>query len=84
MMAHYEVQGGAPSAHLLAKLADALGVSLGVLAGRTPAPRRPGETPEDFRLWRRLKRLAELPVHDQKTILKMIETMADAARRQAG
>ena len=84
MMAYYEIQGGVPSANLLGKLADALCVSLDVLAGRASAPRRPGETPEDFRLWRRLKRVAELPVHDQKTILKMIETMADATRRKAG
>ena len=81
MMAYYEIQGGVPSAKLLSRIADVLGVSLDVLAGRTPPPRRPAESAEDFRLWRRLKRVAELPVHDQKTILKMIDAMADARRR---
>lgn len=51
------------------------------VARRTPPPRRPAESSEDFRLWRRLKRVAELPVHDQKTILKMIDAMADARHR---
>ncbi len=80
MMAYYEIQGGLPSADLLKKLADSLGVSMDVLAGRT-TPRKSLEAPEDFRLWRRVKRIAELPLHDRKTILKMIDAMADARRR---
>ena len=51
------------------------------VARRTPPPRRPAESPEDFCFWRRLKRVAELPVHDEKPILKMIDALADARRR---
>lgn len=80
MVAYYEIEGGEPRPDLLSRLAEALGVSLDVLAGRT-APRKPLDTPEDFRLWRRVKRIAELPLHDRKTILKMIDAMADARRK---
>ena len=41
----------------------------------------PSPEPGNPRLWRRVKRIAELPLHDRKTILKMIDAMADARRR---
>jgi transcriptional regulator with XRE-family HTH domain len=80
MVAYYEIQGGNPPSDLLIRLADALGVPLAMLAGRREKapPRTP---PVSLRLWKRLKRIEELPEHDRKTILKMIETMADARRR---
>ncbi len=83
MVAYYEIQGGVPSADLLRGLADALDVSSDVLLGRA-ASRRAAALPEaSLRLWKRLKRLEELPDHDRKAVLKIIDTMADAARRKA-
>ncbi len=82
MVAYYEIQGGTPAPDLLLKLAEALDVSTDALAGRKTAPRRDEPlTPESLRLWRRLKRIEELPLHDRKTILKMIDAMADARRK---
>jgi len=85
MIAYYETQGGSPSAELLVKLANALDVSTDVLVGRQRTSRRAAESkPDDVRLWRRLKRVRELPAHDRKTVLKIIDTMADRASKRKG
>lgn len=85
MIAYYETQGGSPSAELLVKLANALDVSMEVLVGRQKVSRRAAESkPDDVRLWRRLKRVRELPAHDRKTVLKIIDTMADRASKRKG
>lgn len=85
MVAYYEIQGGSPAPELLVRLADTLEVSLAALAGRKEAI-RPSEalSSANLRLWRRVKRIEELPTHDRKAVLKMIDAMADAARRKAG
>lgn len=81
MVAYYEIQGGMPSTSLLVRLAETLGVSLAMLAGKKEPTEASLPAPESVRLWRRFKRLSELPSHDRKTILKMIDAMADARRR---
>lgn len=83
MVAYYEVQGGVPSAELLRRFADALSVSTDTLLGRSERRRSPAAEEINARIWRRLKRIEELPPHDRKAILKMIDAMADAARRKA-
>lgn len=81
MVAYYEIEGGEPRPDLLSRLAEALGVSLDVLAGRQKPSRTSPGLSASPRLWRRLKRIEELPLHDRKTILKMIDAMADARRK---
>jgi len=84
MLAYYEIQGGEPRPDLLVRFAQALEASVDALAGFQNPPKKASPTrPENPRLWRRLKRIEELPLHDRKTILKMIDAMADA-RRKAG
>lgn len=82
MMAYYEVQGGEPRPELLVKMAQVLGVSVDSLTGRQEPSRRPAVQPEELSLWRRLKRIQELPPHDRKALLKMIDAMADQAHRR--
>lgn len=77
---YYEAEGGGAAPDLLAKLADALGVSTDVLAGRQDSPALTSPPPS-FRLLRRLQKLQELPPHDQKAVLRMIDMMAEARRR---
>ncbi len=86
MMAYYEIQGGTPSWELLVRLADALGVTMDALAGRQDGSKKSSAARSlDPRLLRRLKRIEELPLHDRKTILKMIDAMAnETSRRKAG
>jgi transcriptional regulator with XRE-family HTH domain len=82
MVAYYEAQGGVPSADLLRKLADALRLSTDVLLGRAASARGPRGVTINPRLLRRLKRIEELPEHDRKTVLKMIEALAERSDRK--
>ena len=80
---YYEAEGGSPSADLLARYAQALGVTTDVLAGLKALPKTvSAEQPESLRLWRRLKRIESLPVHDRKAILQMIDAMTERAGRR--
>ncbi|MBI5445007.1 MAG: helix-turn-helix transcriptional regulator [Deltaproteobacteria bacterium] len=82
MMAYYEIQGGEPRPELLTRFSETLDISLDALTGRKPAPHGPASQQKvDFHLWRRLRRLQELPPHDRKAILKMIDAMADRVRK---
>lgn len=78
---YYEVHGVSPPPKLLVKLADALDVSTDVLLGRK-TKRKTLPSPENLRRWRRLKRIEELPSHDQKAVLKMIDALADRFGRK--
>lgn len=80
MVAYYEVQGGEPRPELLVKLAQTLGVTTDVLTGREASPARP-EPLVSPRLLKRIKKLEELPLHDQKAVLRMIDMMAEARRK---
>lgn len=87
IVTYYESQGGTLSPELLARFADALDVSTDRLVGREKPTRRPASsnTPGELRLWRRFKRVKELPTHDRKTVLKMIDALADrVGKRKAG
>jgi hypothetical protein len=86
VVTYYEVRGVSPTPELLIKLADALGVSTDMLLGRKALPRQVAVLSEgSLRRWRRLKRLEELPRHDQMAVLKMIDALADrAAKRKRG
>jgi len=81
-MTYYEVQGGEPRPELLVKIAEVLGVSVDVRTGRHAPKRSAAVATEDLTLWRRLKRIQELPPHDRKALLKMIDAMADQAHRR--
>lgn len=81
-MAYYEVQGGEPRPELLVKIAEILGVSVDTLTGRHTPQRSAAVASEDLTLWRRLKRIQELPPHDRKALLRMIDAVADQARRR--
>ncbi len=86
VITYYEVEGVSPPPELLIKVADVLSVSIDELFGRKSSPKSAASpTPENLRRWRRLKRLEELPVHDRKAVLKMIDALADrAGKRKAG
>lgn len=85
LVAYYEAQGGSPSPELLVKFADALGVSTNTLLGVDRGIRaadRPN--PESVRVWRRFRRVQELPEGDRKTVLRMIDAFVEGARRKRG
>jgi transcriptional regulator with XRE-family HTH domain len=78
LVTYYETQGGNPPADVLARLSEALDVSTDVLLGlAAPNDPRASAAPETLRLWRRLRRIEDVRPQDQKTILKMIDALAD-------
>jgi transcriptional regulator with XRE-family HTH domain len=81
VITYYENEGGSLSPELLAKIAEALRVSADQLLGRKKE-RVGSHAPESLRLWRRLKRVEELPPQDKKAVLKMIDAMAERASRR--
>jgi transcriptional regulator with XRE-family HTH domain len=85
LVAYYEAQGGSPSPEILVKFADALGVSTNTLLGVDRGVRaadRPN--PESVRVWRRFRRVQELPEGDRKTVLRMIDAFVEGSRRKRG
>jgi transcriptional regulator with XRE-family HTH domain len=83
LVAYYEAQGGSPSPELLVRFAEALGVSTSELLGVTSrSNERPN--PDSVRLWRRFRRVQELPEGDRKTIFRMIDTFVEGSRRKRG
>jgi transcriptional regulator with XRE-family HTH domain len=79
MVAYYEGQTDRAPDHLLATLADLLGVSTDVLLGvRTPAAASP--KPNNQRLWRRFKEIEKLPVRERKQILALVDAMLERHR----
>jgi len=86
LMTYYETQGGSPSADLLARFSAALGVPMNVLLGVDLDSRRAASpAPGSVRMWRRFQRLEQLPEQDRKTVLKMIDALAErTTRRRSG
>jgi transcriptional regulator with XRE-family HTH domain len=83
LVAYYEAQGGSPSPELLVQFAEALGVSTATLLGVERSSRaadRPN--PESVRLWRRFRRVQELPDRDRKTVFRMIDAFVAGAQRK--
>jgi hypothetical protein len=84
MVTYYEVRGVSPAPQLLMKLARVLGVSVEELLGQGARAKPRLDAPESLHLWQRLKKLNELPSQDRKSVLKMIDALAEqAARRKA-
>jgi transcriptional regulator with XRE-family HTH domain len=81
VITYYENEGGSLSPELLARIAGALRVTADQLLGRKK-DRTPGTTPENLRLWRRLKRVEDLPPQDKKAVLKMIDALTERSDRK--
>lgn len=78
MVTYYETRDGVPAAPILLKLAEVLGVEpdelLGIKSGRR---RKEPESPENIRLWRRLRMVEQLPPGERRHLLQIIEAMVE-------
>ena len=83
---YYEVRGVSPPPELLVAIADALDVSTDILLGRKKAPERSGGAAPATSVQRQkhLKRLDELPPHDQKAVFKIIDALAERRAKSRG
>jgi transcriptional regulator with XRE-family HTH domain len=78
-ISYYESDRGQAPPLVLAKIARALGVSTDEILGLDPIRlRKPREKPIDKRLWNRFQLLTHLPERDQKAVMRMINSLAQA------
>jgi len=75
MMAYYESPAAHPSAKLLPKMAEALGVSVDTLLGVDTAKRR--TKPTDTRMQRRLQQIEKLPPEERRQVLQVIDAFIE-------
>lgn len=71
MVAYYEAQTEHPPAHLLATIADALGLTADQLLGRERLKKR--KAPTNERLLRQLRQVEKLPPRARQSVLEHIE-----------
>lgn len=81
-ISYYETMPGYPAAPAIVALAKALRVSSDALLGLKPIPKSAADTqrPEEKRLWRHLRVVAQLPERDQRAVLRLIDSAARATR----
>ena len=79
VIAYYEKETNYPPAHLIVPMAQSLGISTDELLG-IKAPRENEQKP-NLRITRRLKKIADLPLSQQKVLLKTIDTFLRGAQK---
>lgn len=75
MIAFYESPEANPPATMLAAMARALGVSVDVLVGTAPPPKRASKP--GSRLERRLKQIEKLGTREKRQILQFLDTFLE-------
>jgi transcriptional regulator with XRE-family HTH domain len=81
---YYEVRGVSPPPELLVAIADALDVSTDILLGRKKTPGGGAAPATSVQRQKHLKRLDELPPHDQKAVFKIIDALAERRAKSRG
>ena len=78
VISHYETRGANPPLTVVADLAHALRVSTDELIGTKPLKtnRRDGE---ERRLWKKFQKVKDLPVKDQRAIIRMVNSLAQTS-----
>ena len=77
MVAYYESAGAAPPAHLLPAIAQALGVSIDALYGRSTPVRKLAKQEGDSRLRRRLLAVEKLGTAEKRQVLQLIDAFIE-------
>jgi transcriptional regulator with XRE-family HTH domain len=78
MVTYYETHDGIPAAPILLRMAGILGVEPDELLGMKSGRRRKAlETPENIRLWRKLRLVEQLPTGERRHLLQIIEAMVE-------
>ena len=75
MIAYYEGQSVHPPGNLLPHLAQGLGVTMEQLLAIEPLRNEPFVA--DVRIWRRMRRILDLPPNTRRAILRMLDAALD-------
>jgi len=80
LMSHYERGERRIPSDLLAEMAEILGVSSDVLLGLRRSAKRNGQelSPDMKRLWKKFQQVANLPDHDRRAVIRLINSVAKA------
>lgn len=78
MLCYYEAQAEKPPAHLLPTIANALNITTDQLLGVGPIPKR--QPPLNRLLLRKMRAIEALPPHEQRPLLKTIDTYLKGAQ----
>lgn len=77
-VAYYENEDGRPGGDLVLKLSETLGASPEeILAGQAPRRRSVAETPENLRLWRKLKQVERLSPMERRQVIQLIDALVE-------
>jgi transcriptional regulator with XRE-family HTH domain len=83
-ISYYENEAGYPPAPALIALAKALGVSTDQLLGIEKPAKTEFETdPEVRRLWRKFRKVSDLPERDQRAVIRLINSLSTATQYRA-
>lgn len=80
MVAYYEKRDPLPPGHVLAKFAEAFGLSSDQLLGKKKRARAAKQNAMSQRLRRRFQELEKLPLSDKKALLAIIDTYIEKHR----
>lgn len=83
MIAYYETHSGTPAAPVLLKLARALKTSPDELMGLKAEQRSTeSSSPQNLRLWRKLRRVEKLPPAQRRTVVQLIDALVEGEARK--
>jgi transcriptional regulator with XRE-family HTH domain len=82
MIVYYEKHSERPPAHILPQVANALGVTTDQLLGVIPL--KQNARTADNRLWRRFKKVEQLPVPQRKQITQILDTFLEREKLKKG
>jgi transcriptional regulator with XRE-family HTH domain len=82
MIAYYETHSGTPAGPVLLKLARALKISPDELIGLKAEERAEPSSPQNLRLWRKLKRVEKLPAAQRRTVVQLIDALVEGEARK--
>jgi len=78
MVTYYEKHDGIPAAPVVLKLAEVLGATPEEILGLSrPRRRVEPESPENIRLWRKLKQVEKLSPTERRQVLQLIEALVE-------
>ena len=83
MIAYYETHSGTPAGPVLLRLGRALKVTPDQLLGLTPEPWVAApSSPQNLRLWRKLRRVEKLPPAQRRTVVRISGALVEGEARK--